>query len=421
MMNPAVPRRLLATACLGALVLTATGAFGGERMAPADVKPAPKFDAGDGVAGRETWAFGNSHPAATFRSLAEILPSRRVAPAATASTLLPPKAPFTVEYTFQGAKHALADFPARTDTTGLLILKDNQIVFEGYYQGADQQDQFISFSTGKSFVSTLLAFAVADGKIASIEDPVIKYLPEVAGSTYATAKIRDVLQMSSGTSYSEEYEDPKSDIAGFAAKINKSRGGLYDFSRSFKPARPPGQKFYYASADTEVLGALIARVTGKSLSEYMSEKLWKPIGAEGAARWIIDQPGAAGREMAAGGLLVRLRDYGRFGLLFANGGRVDGKQLLPAGWVETATRPQAPYVDYGKLYPGYPLGYGYQWWCFPDPHHRFTAEGIHGQFIVVDPVEHVVMVKLSSWTHAWEEAKEAETYALFEAVAKSLE
>ena len=412
--------RILPATALGAtLAALSLSAAAGERLPAKELKPAPVFDAGDSVPGRTKWALGES-PAATYRSMSEILPSRRIAAPATASPLLAPVAPFEVSYTFDGKSHALAEFPARTDTTGLLILKGNQILFEGYYQGADPQDQFLSFSTAKSFVSTLVALAIGDGKIASIEDPVIKYLPEVAGSVYAKARIKDLLQMSSGTSYSEEYEDPKSDIAAYIDKINANVGGLYDFARSFKPVRPPGEKFYYASMDTEILGALVARVTGKSLAGYMSEKLWKPIGAESPARWLIDQPGAAGREMAAGGLLMRLRDYGRFGLLFANGGRVNGEQLLPAGWAETATRPQSPQVDYGKLEPGYPLGYGYQWWCLPGPNHRFTAQGIHGQFVLVDPTETVVMVKLSSWAHAWEDKKEAETYALFEAVTAAL-
>jgi CubicO group peptidase (beta-lactamase class C family) len=330
-----------------------------------------------------------------------------------------PKAPFDVRYTFEGKSYSIPEFAARTDTTGLLILKGNQIVFEGYYQGADRQDTFMSFSSGKSVVSTLVALAIRDGKIKSVEDPVIKYLPEVAGSAYATAKLRDLLQMSSGTGFIEEYTDAGSDIGQFVELFNAGHGGVYDFVRSFKSIRPAGTKFTYASADTEVVGALLARATGMSLSQYMSEKLWKPLGAGAPARWIIDQPGAAGREMAAGGLQMQLRDYGRFGLLFANDGRVGDKQLLPAGWVEEATRPRAPYVDYGQLEPDYPLGYGYFWWLFPGQHHRFTAQGIHGQFVFVDPVEKLVIVKLSSWPDAWETPKEIETYAFFEAVSEA--
>jgi CubicO group peptidase (beta-lactamase class C family) len=398
----------------GAITATA-----GTRLAVGELTPAPAFDANDGVPGREGWALGPGH-AATFRGIPEILPTRRVAPPAVASVLVEPRAPFDLRYTVKGESHTVEEFATRTDTTGLLILKGNQVLFENYYLGADRQDNFLSFSAGKSFVSTLVALAVADGKIASIEDPIAKYLPELKGSAYEPARIRDVLQMSSGTSYSEEYEDPHSDIAEFARIVDTSRGGLYDFARSFKAVRPPGQKFYYASTDTEVLGALVARVTKTSLSAYMSERLWKPIGAQAPARWILDQPGTAGREMAAGGLQVQLRDYGRFGMLFANDGRVGDHQLLPPGWVEAATRPKAPYVDFGKLEPGEPLGYGYQWWCIPGPDHRFTAEGIHGQFVMVDPVEHVVVVKVSAWSRAWEDDKYAETLAFFDAVTAKL-
>jgi CubicO group peptidase (beta-lactamase class C family) len=248
----------------------------------------------------------------------------------------------------------------------------------------------------------------------------VGYLPELKGSAYEAATVKQVLQMASGTSFSEEYENKDSGIATFAAIVARSQGGLYDFARSFKGAYPPGQRFYYATTNTEVLGALVARVTGRTLSAYLAEKLWQPLGAEAPARWILDQPGSAGREVAGGGLQVRLRDYGRFGLLYANLGRWHGAQLLPAGWVEAATRPADPYVDYGKLEPGYALGYGYQWWCLPGANHRFTAQGIHGQFILVDPVEKLVVVKLSSWLHAWEDRKEAETYAFFEAVADAV-
>jgi CubicO group peptidase (beta-lactamase class C family) len=409
---------LRAVVLLLALAPCAIVSAAGSRLGPPDLAAAPAFNAGDGVPGRSAW-IGDNSPAATYRSLSEIMPTRRVAPAATPSVLKEPVKPFDVQYIFDGGTHTIAEYVARTATTALLILKGDQILFEGYYQGADRQDNFMSFSTGKSFTSTLVALAVGDGKIASVDDPIIKYLPELKGSAYASARIRDVLQMSSGTSYTEEYEDPKSDFLGFAQLINRNEGGLYDFARSFKAVRKPGEKFYYASTDTEILGALVARVTGTSLSAYMSAKLWQPIGAQAPARWIIDQPGAAGREVAAGGLQVQLRDYGRFGQLFAHDGKAQGQQLLPAGWVEQATRPSSPQVEYGNLYPGYPLGYGFQWWCLPGPHHSFTAQGIHGQFVLVDPVEDLVVVKLSNWPHAWEEAMEAETYAFFGAVANA--
>lgn len=415
-MSPSI--RLALTAAL--LIVASAGASADDkRIDPKHLAPAPSADSGSGVADLQTW-IAPANPAATFRNMAEIFPTRRIASGPWTSPLNPPSAAFDVRYTVGGESHGVADFVARTGTTGLLILKSDRIIFEGYYQGADANDLFMSFSTGKSFVSTLVGLAAAEGKIQSLDDKVVKYLPETKGSTYESATIRQVLQMSSGTSYSEEYEDPKSDIAGFAAVVSRNRGGLYDFCRSFKPARPAGKTFYYATCDTEVLGALVSRVTGMALSSYMSEKLWKPLGAEAPARWLLDAPGAQGREMAGGGLQVRLRDYGRFGLLFANRGEWHGRQLLPAGWVEEATRPYSPQVEYGHLTPGYALGYGYYWWLLPGEHRAFTAQGIHGQFVLVDPVEKVVVVKLSSWQHAWEEDKEAETYAFFDAVVNAL-
>lgn len=404
----------LLMSCMTSVALSEPGV----RLGALELLPAPAFDAQDRVADAGNWALSGV-TAESLRNVAEILPSRRIAAATKPAPLRAASGHFDVRYELGGERFGVADFVRRTGTTGLLVLKGNRIVFEGYYQGADPQDQYVSFSAGKSFVSTLLGLAIGDGKIASVNDPVIRYLPEVKGSAYETARIRDVLQMASGTSYTEEYTDANSDIARYAEIMSQNHGGSYDFARSFKAVRPPGQQFYYASMDTEVIGALIARATGRSLSDYMSERLWKPIGAEAPARWILDQPGAAGREMAAGGLLVTLRDYGRFGLLFANGGRAGGRQLLPAGWVEEATRPQASFVDFGHLEAGNPLGYGYFWWCLPGPHHRFTAQGIHGQFVLVDPVEKLVVVKLSSWPDAWDEAQERETYAFFDAVSRA--
>lgn len=402
------------------LMMTMAGSAlaAGERLSAAELASAPPFDSGSGVPG-PAGMFTTPNTAVTYRNMEEIFPTRRVAAGGAASPLLPGNLP-DIRYEYDHASHSVADFVKRTDTTGLLILKGERILFEGYYQGADSQDLFMSFSAGKSFVSTLVGIALGEGKIKSLDDPILNYLPELKGSAYKDATIKQVLQMASGTSYTEEYENESSDIAQFAAIVARGQGGLYDFARSFKSAEKPGTRFYYATANTEILGALVARVTGRPLSEYMSEKLWRPIGAEAPARWILDQPGSAGREVAGGGLQVRLRDYGRFGLLFANLGRWHGRQLLPAGWVEQATRPADPYVGFGKLLPNYPLGYGYQWWCLPGPHHRFTAQGIHGQFVLVDPVEHLVVVKLSSWKRAWEDDKEAETYAFFDAVAAAV-
>jgi CubicO group peptidase (beta-lactamase class C family) len=400
------------------LALAAPVLGAGQRLSAGELAVAPAYDSGSGVPG-PAGMFTTPNTAITYRNMEEIFPTRRVAAAGSPSPLHVGTMP-DIRYQYNHGTYSTADFVKRTDTTGLLILRNDEVLFEGYYEGADSENLFMSFSAGKSFVSTLVGIALGEGKIKSLDDPILRYLPELKASAYENATIKQVLQMASGTSYTEEYEDKDSDIAKFVAIVARGQGGLYDFARSFKASERPGTRFYYATTNTEILGALVARVTGEPIAEYMSDKLWRPLGAEASARWILDQPGSAGREVAGGGLQVRLRDYGRFGLLFANLGRWHGRQLLPQGWVEQATRPADPYVQFGKLLPDYPLGYGYQWWCLPGPHHRFTAQGIHGQFVLVDPVEHLVVVKLSSWKRPWEEDKEAETYAFFTAVAEAV-
>jgi CubicO group peptidase (beta-lactamase class C family) len=409
---------LLTSMSIALLAADGAAIAAGQRLSSSELLPLPAYDTGSGVPG-PAGMFTTPNTAVTYRNMEEIFPTRRIRAGGAVSPLLAGRIP-DVHYQYDHASHSIADFVERTDTTGLLILKGDEVLFEGYYQGADSQDLFMSFSAGKSFVSTLVGIALGEGKIKNLNNPIITYLPELKGSAYETATIKQVLQMSSGTSYTEEYEDKDSDIARFAAIIARGKGGLYDFARSFKASEKPGTRFYYATTNTEILGALVARATGQPLADYLSEKLWIPLGAEAPGRWILDQAGSTGREVAGGGLQIRLRDYGRFGLLYANFGRWHGRQLLPAGWVEQATRPADPYVDFGKLLPNSPLGYGYQWWCLPGPNHRFTAQGIHGQFILVDPVEHLVVVKLSSWKQAWEDAKEAETYAFFAAIAAAV-
>ena len=374
--------------------------------------------AGGGVGVRGTWG-EPQNSAAAFHNMEELFPSRRIAPGDKPMALKSPAAPFAASYDFKGKTHDLEAFAANTRTTGLLIMRGDQILYERYYQGSAPDSRFISFSVGKSFVSSLIGIALAEGKIRSLDDKMIDYLPELKGGAYETATIRDVLEMSSGTSFDEEYTDAKSGIGGFIALFDQNKGGLYDYSRKFKSARKPGEKFNYASADTEILGALLAKVTGQRAADYMSEKLWKPMGAEGEARWILDQPGDAGREIAAGGLLIRLRDYARFGQLAAHDGAVDGRQVLPKGWIAQATQPQRPQVGYGKLSEG-PLGYGYQWWLIPGADRAFTGEGIYGQFLMVNPALDLVMVKTSNWTGAWDAEMSEETFALFQALSEQV-
>lgn len=367
---------------------------------------------------RGTWS-EPAHASGAFRNMEELFPSRRISIGERVMPLREPSRPFSFSYLHQGRTNDLNDLAVNTHGTGLLILRENRILYERYDQSATPDSRLLSFSMGKSFVSSLIGIALQDGAIRSLDDRIDNYLPEVKGGAYAGASIRDVLEMSSGTAFQEVYADKKSGIARFIALLNRNQGGLYDYARNFKRARKAGVKFNYASADSEVLGALLAKATGKRLADYMSERLWKPMGAEGEARWLLDQPGDAGRELAAGGLLIRLRDYARFGYLAAHDGMVDGRQVLPKGWIAQATRPQRPQVDHGKLGIG-TLGYGYQWWSIPGPDRAFMAEGIHGQYLMVNPELHLVVVKTSSWPVPWNEQLSGETFAFFEALTEKI-
>jgi len=378
---------------------------------------------GADVGSRATW-LAPDHNAAAFQGMEELFPSRRVKASDTVLPLRVAPRAIAPTYRFEGQTRSLDDFIARNHVSGLLVLKGQDILLERYALGADPDTRFVSFSMGKSVVSTLVGLALADGKIASLKDPVAKYLPEVKGGAYEAASIEDVLNMSSGTSFQEAYTDANSGIAKFIGVFSRNQGGLYDFARQIPSGGAPGQVFNYASADTEVLGMLVRRATGEPLADYLSRKVWAPMGAETEARWMLDGPGAAGAEVAAGGVLARLRDYGRFGLLFARGGELSGRRIVPGEWVADATRPHRPNLAPGKLGGRSQLGYGYQWWLAPDRPGReglFMAIGIHGQYILVDRKRDLVIVKTAAWPTAGDAALAEETYAFFDGVIDAVD
>lgn len=370
----------------------------------------------DGTAARvDTEEPSTEERALAFRTMDENLPTRTVPRATEASVLRRSPEPLSISYTYEGNTYDIEDFPERTDTTGLLILHGGVVLFEGYYLGADESSRFLSMSVAKSFTSTLLGIARGEGLIASFDDPVSDYLPELEGTGYEGVAIKHLLQMSSGVDFVEEYENEESDIARLGAAAFGGKERVNDVAVTYGRSREPGTEFYYASVNTQILCMLLEKVTGRNLSSYMAEKLWQPLGAEHDAYWILDQED--GVEAAFGGLNVSLRDYGRLGLLMAYDGVWQGRRILPEGWVAEATLPDAPHVQPGKLMEGYKMGYQYQWWTFPGEDGSFTGEGIYGQLLMVNPVLDLVVVKTSAWPEPWVGAKEEESWALFEAVS----
>jgi CubicO group peptidase (beta-lactamase class C family) len=357
----------------------------------------------------------------SLRHMGEIYLSREVKRPSAASPL--PAGPELTGLTYRhlSQDHPIEAYFDKSQTTGMIVLHEGRIVFERYLLGADARSTFASYSVAKSVVSTLVGRAIGDGLIKGVDDPVSDYLPELIGSGYEEVPIKAVLQMSSGIDWNEDYDSSMSDIGRlWDASIQRNAVPVTDFVRNLKRRQEPFQRFQYAGADTLVLGWLVSRVTGQTLSAYLAAKLWQPLGMESDATWMIDTKTEDAREIAFCCLNAVLRDYARLGLLMAQDGIWQGQRLLPAGWVAEATQPDRPQVQPGKLYPGYELGYQYQWWTFPGDDHAFTGQGVNGQFLYVNPAKQLVIVVTSAWPDWWSDDLEQHTYAVFDAVAKRL-
>ncbi|MDC0602116.1 beta-lactamase family protein [Aliiglaciecola sp.] len=309
-------------------------------------------------------------------------------------------------------------FLAESGTTGFLVIKSGDIVFENYYQGHREDRQHISWSVGKSFLSGMFGIAIDEGYIKSIEQSVTDYVPELVGTGYDNVRIKDVLQMSSGVEFNEDYGDFNSDINRFSRAVALGTS-LDDFSASLKRGREPGTYHHYVSIDTQVLGMVLTRALDVSLSDYLQTKIWEPMGMEHSTYWLKDDEGM---ELALGGLNVTLRDYAKFGWLYANGGNWNGKQLVPAQWVKDSVTPDAQHLMPGFDNPNSSSasGYGYQWWIPVGADDEFAAQGIYHQYIYIDPDKQLVIVKNSA-NHLYNEKSYqwgAKHYALFREIER---
>jgi len=369
--------------------------------------------------------FSDHDHVADFRNMRALFPVQEIpastAPAALAAAAVPHELPAT--FTDGTTTLDTAGFLASTDTTGLLVIKNDVVVYERYWRGQTAQTQTIAWSVSKSFVSALIGIAVADGKIESIEAPVTRYVPSLAGSAYDGVRIKDVLQMSSGARWSEDYTDPNSDVNRFGKSLALGRP-LDELARGLKREFPPGTYHRYNTMDTQVLGMVLRAATGDTLSHYLSTQLWQPLGMQDPAYYLTDRTGV---EFAAGGLNASLRDYAKLGLLFAHQGRWNGRQLIPAAWVHDSVTPDAPQLMPGKRATSVETwGYGYQWWV-PATDGAYSAVGIFNQFVYVDPAQQLVIAKASA-NHAYgtghgdDETTDHETahIALFRAISDSL-
>ncbi|NIJ41743.1 CubicO group peptidase (beta-lactamase class C family) [Parvibaculum indicum] len=325
-------------------------------------------------------------------------------------------------YAYGGETRDTQAFLADTDTTGLMAVSQGRVVYENYRRGNDRDTRWISWSVGKSFISALIGIAVEEGHIASIDDKLVDYAPELKGTSYDGVTIRNALEMSSGVAWNEDYSDPDSDISRFGRALAFG-SSMVEFAKTLGRANEPGTVNLYNSLDAQMLGLVLLRATGESPSEYLEDRIWSKIGAEHDGYWVLDD---TGMELAAGGVNVTLRDYARFGLLYLNGGKWNGERIVPADWVKASHTPDAPRLMPGKQELSDTVwGYGYLWWLPRAADGPFAAVGIYNQFIYVDPAQDLVIVKTSAnsdygRTNEETSFREDETIALFEAMAAKI-
>ncbi len=274
-------------------------------------------------------------------------------------------------------------------TAGLVIVQDGKVRLEKYGLDFTAKGKWTSFSVAKSFTSTMVGAAIKDGYIKSIDDKVSAYIPDLKGSAYDDVTIKQLLTMTSGVKWNEDYADPKSDVALF--NLHKPEKGVdvtVSYMRTLPREAPAGTKWVYKTGETNLIGVLVSSATKKTLSSYLSEKLWAPFGMEQNASWLL---GSTGHEISGCCIQASTRDYARFGIFMLGGAKTNGKSILPDNWIAAATTKQADIGMPGK-------GYGYQWWTYDDG--SYAAQGIFGQGIFIDPKRNLVIASNSNWPKA---------------------
>ena len=321
---------------------------------------------------------------AAFRALDRIplLAQWRVVQASGTPRALPAGAPLALPVDVDA-------YMAGQRSSALLIVQGGRLRLERYGLDFDAGGRWTSFSVAKSFTSTLVGAALKDGYIKSMDDKVSDYITQMKGSAYDDVSIRQLLTMTSGVRWNEDYGDPNSDVAKFNNhQPEPGVAAIVSYLRQLPRAAPAGERWLYSTGETNLVGILVSEATGKPLAQYLEEKIWKPAGMEQQATWILSK---TGQEISGCCIQAAARDYARMGQFILEGARVQGQSILPDGWLQEATAKRA---DIGK--PG--RGYGYQWWTYDDG--SFAARGIFGQGIFIDPARELVIVTNSDWAKA---------------------
>jgi CubicO group peptidase (beta-lactamase class C family) len=325
--------------------------------------------------------------------------------------------PLPENFVYEGRTVSTDEFLSSTDTSALLVIHKGEVRLEDYMLTGGRDVNWLSMSVAKSFIATAIGIAVDDGLI-DIQKTMTDYIPGLKGSAYDNVRIKDVLQMSSGAAWSEDYSDPESDVLRMA-RIMAAGGSLDQFVALMNREREPGIVNRYNSGDTQALGMLLVAATGMSITQYMQEKIWTPLGMESDGYWMKDDNDM---EMAFAGLNVTARDYAKLGELYRLKGNWQGKQIVSAQWIHESVTPDAPHVM-PNVHKEFPLGYGYQWWIPASNEGEYSAIGVYNQFIYVNPSRDLVIVKLSANSdyakeNTLEYTRETETIEFFREIGK---
>jgi CubicO group peptidase (beta-lactamase class C family) len=343
---------------------------------------------------------------AAFRALDRlpVLAKSRVVQPGAAPRPLPPGPPLKLPLD-------LDTYLAGQRSAALVVLHDGKLRVERYGLDFDASGRWTSFSVAKSITSTLVGAAIQDGHIRSMDDKVSAYIPQMKGSAYDDVSIRQLLTMTSGVRWNEDYADPNSDVARFNNhQPENGVDALVSYLRRLPREVPPGTRWHYSTGETNLVGILVAQAVQKPLSAYLSEKIWVPAGMEQQATWLLSK---TGQEISGCCIQAATRDFARFGLFILEGARVRGQGVLPEGWLAEATTTRTSIGQVAR-------GYGYQWWTYADG--SFAARGIFGQGLFIDPKRKIVIASNANWAGGARDRPASDAReALYRAVQKAID
>jgi CubicO group peptidase (beta-lactamase class C family) len=422
------PPSVLAIVCVAAaLSLAPRPAAAQASVAPSEAGPRYRAD------GKDADAYGRNegYPACTGMAYVRedrcrvwalshfdtVFPARVIAAPKTPSVLARAASEPSIRHTFAGQTLTLDQYLERQPVTGFLIAKGDTILVERYQYARTDKHRLTSFWMAKTITALLIGIALKGGAIRSIDDLAEVYVPGLKGTEYGRTPIKALLQMSSGVAFSEWYSDTASDIWTLSRLTiqQEPEGSLQAVKRFNRRYAQPGQVFHYASAESLVLGLVLAGATARKVSDYAREKLWEPLGAEADASWGVD---ATGQEVTYAFFNAVLRDWARLGLMLAHDGTWNGKRIVPREWLlaSTSIAPEDGHLALGWIW----SGYGYQIWLLPGSNRMFALRGLRGQFVLVDPETRLVLVQ-TAVDYAGNPIADQELLALWAALSSELQ